>query len=82
MCHGIKSRPLYFVKGLTKKNPYRSINGQLSENLNVNTETPIVNMKNIYPILAKKGSLVISDQSGFHGEYPQSKNDIRKGRCN
>lgn len=70
--------PYTFVKGSHKENPYRSINGQLSENLNINTETPIVNMKDIYPILAKKGSLVISDQSGFHRGYPQSKNDIRR----
>ena len=70
--------PYTYVKGSHKENMYRSINGQLSENLNIKTETPIVNMNDIYPILAKKGSLVISDQSGFHRGYPQSKNGIRR----
>ena len=70
--------PYTFVKGSHKENPYRSINGQLSESIKIKTETPIVNMKDIYPILAKKGSLVISDQSGFHRGYPQSDLGFRR----
>lgn len=70
--------PYTFVKGSHKENPYRSINGQLSEGLKIKTETPIVNMKDIYPILAKKGTLVISDQSGFHRGFPQSKVGFRR----
>ena len=70
--------PYTFVRGSHKENPYRSINGQLSESIKIKTETPIVNMNDIYPILAKKGSLVISDQSGFHRGFPQSENGFRR----
>lgn len=70
--------PYTFVKGSHKGNPYRSINGQLSESIKIKTETPIVNVKDIYPILAKKGSLVISDQSGFHRGFPQSDSGFRR----
>jgi len=74
----LKQGPYTFVKGSHKENPFRSINSQLSESLKIKTETPIVNMNDIYPILAKKGSLVISDQSGFHRGYPQSENGFRR----
>ena len=70
--------PYTYVKGSHKENPYRSINSQLSEGIKIKTETPVVNMNDIYPILAKKGSLVISDQSGFHRGYPQSENGFRR----
>ena len=70
--------PYTFVKSSHKENPYRAINGQLSKNLKIKTETPIVNINDIYPILAKKGSLVISDQSGFHRGFPQSKKGLRR----
>lgn len=70
--------PYTFVKGSHKENPYRLINSQLCENLKIKTETPILKTKDIYPILAKKGSLVISDQSGFHRGYPQSENGFRR----
>ena len=70
--------PYTFVKGSHKENPFRSVNSQLSEGLKIKTETPIVNMNDIYPILAKKGTLVISDQSGFHRGYPQSENGFRR----
>jgi len=70
--------PYTFVKGSHKENPFRSVNSQLSEGLKIKTETPIVNINDIYPILAKKGSLVISDQSGFHRGYPQSENGFRR----
>lgn len=74
----LKQGPYTFVKGSHKENPYRSINSQLSEGLKIKTETPVVNMNNIYPILAKKGSLVISDQSGFHRGFPQTKEGFRR----
>lgn len=74
----LKQGPYTFVRGSHKENPYRSINSQLSEGLKIKTETPIVNMNDIYPILAKKGTLVISDQSGFHRGYPQSENGFRR----
>ena len=41
--------PYTFVKGSHKENPYRLINSQLSEGINIKTETPIVNINDIYP---------------------------------
>tara|TARA_X000000950_G_scaffold263079_1_gene334967 strand:- start:2720 stop:3652 length:933 start_codon:yes stop_codon:yes gene_type:complete len=74
----LKQGPYTFVKGSHKENPFRSINSQLSESLKIKTETPIVNINDIYPILTKKGSLVISDQSGFHRGFPQTKDGFRR----
>ena len=70
--------PYTFVKGSHKENPFRSINSQLSQGIKIKTETPILNINDIYPILAKKGALVISDQSGFHRGFPQSEKGFRR----
>ena len=70
--------PYTFVKASHKENPYRLINSQLSEGIKIKTETPIINNNDIYPILAKKGTLVISDQSGFHRGFPQSEVGLRR----
>ena len=70
--------PYTFVRGSHIDNPYRLINGQLSEKLKIKTETPIVSYNEIYPILGKKGTLVISDQSGFHRGFPQSEKGFRR----
>lgn len=74
----LKQGPYTFVKGSHKQNPYRLINSQLSEGIKIKTETPIININDIYPILAKKGTLVISDQSGFHRGFPQSEVGFRR----
>ena len=74
----LKQGPYTYVKGTHKDNPYRHLNKHLSDAFSVKTETPIVDYKDIYPILAKKGSLVISDQSGFHRGFPQSEDGFRR----
>ena len=74
----LKQGPYTYVKGSHRENPYKSINSQLSEGIKIKTETPIVNINDIYPILAKKGTLVISDQSGYHRGFPQSENGFRR----
>lgn len=70
--------PYTFVKGSHLDTPYRRINRHISKALKAETESPIVPFESIYPILAPKGSLVISDQAGFHRGFPQTGNGSRR----
>lgn len=70
--------PYTFVKNTHLDTPYRRINRNLSKNLKAKTEAPVVPFANIYPILAPKGSLVVSDQSGFHRGFPQTNDGNRR----
>lgn len=70
--------PYTFVKGTHLDTPYRRINRHISKDLNAETEAPIVPFENIYSILATKGSLVVSDQSGFHRGFPQTTDGNRR----
>lgn len=73
-----ESGPYTFVKGTHVETPYRRINRLLSRFLSAKTEAPVVPFEDIYPVLAPKGSLVISDQAGFHRGFPQSKDGSRR----
>lgn len=64
--------PYTFVKGSHANATFRQINRNFCRCLKPATETPIVNPEVITPILAPKGSMVISDQSGFHRGWPQA----------
>lgn len=70
--------PYTFVKGTHQDSAYRSINNSLPKDSIPVNETPIVPFVNIYPVLAKKGSLIVSDQKGFHRGFPQSSNGVRR----
>lgn len=70
--------PYTYVKGSHKDSHYRQINRHLSKDQKAKTETPIIPSDHVYPILAPKGSLVISDQSGSHRGFPQSKTGKRR----
>ncbi|WP_435980163.1 phytanoyl-CoA dioxygenase family protein [Psychrobacter sp. DM4] len=70
--------PYTFIKGSHLDTPYRRINRHISKALKAETESPIVPFENVYPVLAPKGSLVISDQSGFHRGFPQTANGSRR----
>lgn len=70
--------PYTYVKGTHLDTPYRRVNKKISESFKAKTETPLVPFENIYPILAAKGSLVVSDQSGFHRGFPQQENGYRR----
>lgn len=70
--------PYTFVKGTHSDSSYRRINRCLSKDLKQGTEGAVVPFKDIYPILAPKGSLVVSDQSGFHRGFPQSLKGSRR----
>lgn len=65
--------PYTYVKGSHKDSHYRRINQHLSKNQKAKTETPVIPFDQVYPVLAPKGSLVVSDQSGSHRGFPQSR---------
>lgn len=74
----LSSGPYTYVRGSHLDTPYRKINKLLSSSFDKKTETPIFSYSDIYPILGKKGTLVVSYQSGSHRGFPQSKNAERK----
>lgn len=69
--------PYTYVIKTHKKTPYREINQIICSYISKKTETPILPYKNIHPILGYKGSLIISNQAGFHRGFPQDKNSHR-----
>lgn len=69
--------PYTYIKGSHNSSPYSRLNRSLSHFLPNRTEAPIVPLSMICPILARKGSLIISDQAGFHRGFPQSENGER-----
>lgn len=71
-CVELDDGPYSYVIGSHQDSAYRRLNKELSANLPNRTEAPLLNRDDIVPVLAKKGSLVISDQSGFHRGFPQS----------
>ncbi len=73
----LENGPYTYVCGTHKKSSYRKINQSISSKLNNSTETPVLPYTKIHPILGYKGSLVISNQSGFHRGFPQQNNSHR-----
>ena len=65
--------PYTYVKESHIDSSFVKINKKISSVLPNETETPIVLRNNIVPALAKKGTLVISDQGGSHRGFPQTK---------
>jgi len=76
-CLSIDDGPYTYVKGSQKDNPYRRLNREMCTNLPNKTEAPLLNRGDILPVLASRGSLVISDQSGFHRGFPQEEGHER-----
>lgn len=69
----IEDGPYCYVKGTHVETPFGKVNKLIG-----GKEAPFVNISNIIPVLGKKGTLVLSDQSGIHRGMPQKKNSIRK----
>jgi len=72
-CLDLKCGPYTYVKESHLDSPLAKINKKICNTLPNETETPIVLCHNIVPALAKKGTLVISDQGGSHRGFPQTK---------
>ena len=76
-CLDLKCGPYTYVKESHINSSFVKINKKISSALPNETETPILLRHNIVPALAKKGTLVISDQGGSHRGFPQTK-DFRR----
>lgn len=68
----LASGPYTYVKGSHVDSAFRRINKKISSDLPSKTESPIVSLEDIVPVLAGKGALVISDQGGAHRGFPQT----------
>lgn len=69
--------PYCYVKGTHKSGAYRTMNSLISKSFVNQTETPLVPVESIIPVIAPKGSLVVSDQSGIHRGLPQGPDNKR-----
>ena len=69
--------PYTYVRGSHLGGVFRRVNMALSSDLPNSTEFPVVPFEDIVPVIAKKGALVISDQSGAHRGFPQLANRER-----
>lgn len=76
-CISLDDGPYTYVQESHKDSKYRRFNVALSSVLPNRTEAPFVEKEKIIPVMAKKGALVISDQSGFHRGFPQNKGHRR-----
>jgi len=68
----LEDGPYTFVKRSHGDSAFRRVNRALCDDMTPATETPVIDPLAITPVLAPKGSLVISDQSGSHRGWPQS----------
>lgn len=69
--------PYTYVKGSHVGSAFRRINKHISSVLPNKTESPVVPLGDIIPVLAPKGALVISDQGGVHRGFPQAEGHQR-----
>lgn len=71
-CLRLDDGPYTYVKESHLESGFTRINKHISSVLPNHTETPCVSLRNIVPVLAEKGALVISDQGGSHRGFPQA----------
>jgi hypothetical protein len=76
--NSLSDGPYCYVKGSHKESKWRDINKAISEASGLHTECPIVPLNKVLPVLGEKGTLVLSDQSGFHRGIPQEPKANRK----
>lgn len=70
--------PYCFVRRSHADGPWRMANSKISELATAATETPFVDIGMIVPVVAPAGSLILSDQAGFHRGIPQSPDAERR----
>jgi hypothetical protein len=63
--------PYTFVKKSHKDSAFRRANQKLGLGMDPSTEAPILDPLAITPVLAPRGAMIISDQSGIHRGWPQ-----------
>lgn len=64
--------PYCFVRRTHVDGPWRKANQKISELAQAKTEAPFVNISMAVPVLAPRGSLILSDQAGVHRGIPQA----------
>ena len=69
----IEEGPYCYVRGTHIDTPFSKVNKSLG-----GKEAPFTNMQDIIPVLGKKGTLILSDQSGIHRGIPQRIGFIRE----
>ena len=69
--------PYCYCKGTHLPGAFRKTNWALSSKAPNKTEAPLVPMDSIIPVLAKSGSLVVSNQTGIHRGLPQKESAER-----
>lgn len=71
--------PYSYVVDSHTSGPFRDMNRALSAVTDVfkPTDAPLVEPSKILPVIAPAGSLVVSNQSGFHRGYPQAEGHER-----
>ena len=71
--------PYSYVVDSHTPGPYRDMNRALTKvgDIFKPTDAPLVDTSKILPVLAPAGSLVVSNQSGFHRGYPQASDHER-----
>ena len=72
-CLLLDDGPHTYVKGSHLDGPLRRLNQSISQVMPNRTKNP----ENIMAILAKKGSIIASDQGGSHRGFPQAKDGQR-----
>ena len=71
--NSLEDGPYCYVKGTHVDTPYKKINKYVGHK-----EAPFIDKNDIVPILGRKGTLIISDQSGIHRGIPQKNDAIRE----
>ena len=69
----LEDGPYCYVKGTHVDTPFRKVNKLLGEK-----EAPFTDHLDITPIIGKKGTLILADQSGIHRGIPQKQGSIRE----
>ena len=69
----IEEGPYCYVRGTHIDTPFSKVNKSLG-----GKEAPFTNILDIIPVLGKKGTLILSDQSGIHRGIPQRIGSIRE----
>ena len=70
----LEDGPYCYVKGTHVDTLFKKVNNSVIGL----KEAPFVDQLNIVPVLGKKGTLILSDQSGIHRGIPQKKGSTRE----
>ena len=76
-CLDLNDGPYTYVKKSHTNEIYKKFNTNASRMLKNNTESPFLITENITPLLSEKGTLIVSNQTGIHRGFPQSKGHSR-----